>query len=68
MRLPKLIPHAQSAKNNSGNLLDLAIKAARKRATVGEISDALEKVYGRYKPSDSLVTGTCGSLSVRRPG
>jgi methylmalonyl-CoA mutase len=49
-------------------LLDLAIKAARKRATVGEISDALEKVYGRYKPSDSLVTGTCGSLSVRRPG
>lgn len=38
--------------------MDLAINAARKRATVGEISDALEKVYGRYKPNDSLVTGT----------
>ena len=34
------------AKNNSGNLLDLSIKASRKRATVGEISDALEVAFG----------------------
>jgi len=37
------------AKSQSGNLLELAIEAARNRATLGEISDALEAVYGRYK-------------------
>ena len=39
----------QCAKTNNGNLLDLAIKAAKKRATLGEITDALEKEFGRYK-------------------
>ena len=37
------------AKNYTGNLLDLAVEAARNRATLGEISDALEIVFGRYK-------------------
>ena len=37
------------AKNSNGNLLDLAVEAARNRATLGEISDALEAVFGRYK-------------------
>ena len=37
------------AKNYNGNLLDLAVEAARNRATLGEISDALEAVFGRYK-------------------
>lgn len=37
------------AKNGNGNLLSLAIEAARNRATLGEISDALEVVFGRYK-------------------
>lgn len=37
------------AKGNGGNLLDLAVEAARNRATLGEISDALETVFGRYK-------------------
>ena len=37
------------AKNSNGNLLDLAVEAARNRATLGEISDALETVFGRYK-------------------
>ncbi|GAM27188.1 hypothetical protein SAMD00019534_103630 [Acytostelium subglobosum LB1] len=46
-----------AAKNKTGNLLDLAIKAARLRCTVGEISDALELVYGRYKPTHSLASG-----------
>ncbi|EGG21909.1 methylmalonyl-coenzyme A mutase [Cavenderia fasciculata] len=40
-----------------GNLLDLAIKASRARCTVGEISDALESVYGRYKPTHTLASG-----------
>ncbi len=39
----------QIAKNKEGNLLEAAIDAARERATLGEISDALEAVYGRYK-------------------
>ena len=37
------------AQNSNGNLLDLAVEAARNRATLGEISDALEAVFGRYK-------------------
>jgi len=38
-----------SAKNGGDNLLSLAVEAARLRATLGEISDALESVFGRYK-------------------
>ncbi|MEC4003866.1 methylmalonyl-CoA mutase [Flavobacterium sp. SUN052] len=37
------------AKNSNDNLLSLAVEAARNRATLGEISDALEVVFGRYK-------------------
>ncbi|WP_422718508.1 methylmalonyl-CoA mutase [Flavobacterium psychraquaticum] len=44
--LAKLI---ECAKTKNGNLLKLAVEAARYRATLGEISDALETVYGRYK-------------------
>ena len=39
----------ECAKTANGNLLDLAVDAARNRATLGEISDALETVFGRYK-------------------
>jgi methylmalonyl-CoA mutase len=39
----------ESAKNGGENLLSLAVEAARNRATLGEISDALEEVFGRYK-------------------
>ena len=41
----------------SGNLLALAVDAARNRATLGEISDALEKEFGRFKPTDRRVSG-----------
>ncbi|MSQ56713.1 MAG: methylmalonyl-CoA mutase, partial [Limnohabitans sp.] len=47
----------QAAQNNSGNLLDLSIKAMRLRATVGEVSDALEKIYGRHRADIQKVTG-----------
>jgi methylmalonyl-CoA mutase len=47
----------QAAKDGSGNLLDLAIKATRARATVGEISDALEKIYGRHRATNQTVSG-----------
>jgi methylmalonyl-CoA mutase len=47
----------KSAKTGQGNLLDLAVKAARVKATVGEISYALEKVYGRHRADVSAITG-----------
>lgn len=46
-----------AAQNESGNLLELAIGAARAQATVGEISLALEKVYGRYQAPVRAVQG-----------
>ncbi|HXE21012.1 MAG TPA: methylmalonyl-CoA mutase [Rhodoferax sp.] len=45
------------AESGSGNLLDLVIKAMRLRATVGEVSDAMEKVYGRHRADTQKVTG-----------
>jgi methylmalonyl-CoA mutase len=45
------------AESGSGNLLDLSIKAVRLRATVGEVSDALEKVWGRHRADTQKVTG-----------
>jgi methylmalonyl-CoA mutase len=48
---------SQAAEQNTGNLLDLAIKAIRLRVTVGEVSDALENVYGRHRADTQKVTG-----------
>lgn len=48
---------AESAQTTESNLLALCVDAARARATVGEISDAMEKVFGRYQPKSSLVSG-----------
>ncbi|CAG5120272.1 unnamed protein product [Candidula unifasciata] len=47
----------QCARTREGNLLALSIEAARHRATVGEISDALEEVFGRHVATDRLVSG-----------
>ncbi|WP_374495133.1 methylmalonyl-CoA mutase [Zoogloea sp.] len=47
----------ECARSGEGNLLDLAVKAVRLRATVGEISDALEEVFGRYRANPQAVTG-----------
>nr|WP_047582878.1 methylmalonyl-CoA mutase [Methylobacterium sp. ZNC0032] len=41
----------------NGNLLDLAVKAARAKATVGEISMAMEKVFGRHRPEIKAISG-----------
>ena len=46
----------ECAKTGQGNLLELSIDAARKRASLGEISYALEKVYGRYKANINLIS------------
>ena len=45
------------AREGNGNLLDLAIDAARVRATLGEISDAMETVFGRYSASPLAISG-----------
>jgi methylmalonyl-CoA mutase len=50
-----------AAKNNQGNLLELAVAATRARATVGEISDALEKVFTRHRAVIRSVSGIYGS-------
>ncbi|WP_216861425.1 methylmalonyl-CoA mutase [Polynucleobacter sp. UB-Piko-W3] len=47
----------KAADDNTGNLLELAVNAIRLRATVGEVSDALEKVYGRHRADTQKVTG-----------
>ena len=47
----------ESAKTGKGNLLELAINAARLRCSLGEISYALEKVYGRYKANIKSISG-----------
>ncbi|MHA1570762.1 MAG: methylmalonyl-CoA mutase [Alphaproteobacteria bacterium] len=51
----------KAAGDNSGNLLDLAIVAMKARATVGEVSDALEKVYSRHRAVIRSVSGVYGS-------
>jgi len=52
---------ADAAKSGTGNLLTLAIEAMRARATVGEVSDALEAVYTRHRATIRSVTGIYGS-------
>ncbi len=46
-----------SAASGSGNLLELAVNAARAKATVGEISEALEKVFGRHRAETRAISG-----------
>lgn len=47
----------ESAKSGQGNLLELAVDAARKRATLGEISDAMEEAFGRHKATVKSISG-----------
>lgn len=49
------------AETGQGNLLELSIDAARKRASLGEISYALEKVFGRYKAKINLISNVYSS-------
>ncbi|MBK7521399.1 MAG: methylmalonyl-CoA mutase [Gammaproteobacteria bacterium] len=52
---------SESARSGDGNLLELAVQASRLRATVGEISLALERVWGRYSASSNTISGVYGS-------
>jgi len=52
---------SEAAKSGEGNLLALAVEAARRRCTLGEISDALEKEFGRYQAPTRSVSGVYSS-------
>ena len=51
----------EAARSGQGNLLELAIEATRCRATVGEISDAMEQVFGRFTANSQTVSGVYGA-------
>lgn len=55
------------ADTGKGNLLELAVDAARKRASLGEISDSLEKVYGRYQATIRSISGVYSSEISENP-
>jgi methylmalonyl-CoA mutase len=55
-------------KSGQGNLLDLTVKAVRLRATVGEVSDALEKVFGRFRATTQSVSGVYGAAFASDQG
>jgi methylmalonyl-CoA mutase len=57
----KTLEHITKVAESDGNLLDAVIPAVRARATVGEISDAMEKVFGRYKATTELISGVYSS-------
>jgi methylmalonyl-CoA mutase len=57
-----------AAASGKGNLLELAVEAAKVRATVGEISFALEKIYGRYRADIHTISGVYGAAFGRDGG
>jgi methylmalonyl-CoA mutase len=58
----------RSAETGTGNLLEGAVAAARAKATVGEISHALEKVFGRHRAEVSAITGVYKAEMGRMDG
>ena len=60
-----LIAISNCAKSGNGNLLELSIEAAKSRATLGEISTAIEKVSGRYKAVIRSISGVYSSESAQ---
>ncbi|MFR9166713.1 MAG: methylmalonyl-CoA mutase [Dysgonomonas sp.] len=57
----------ECVKTKKGNLLELAVEAAKVRATLGEISDACEKVVGRYKAIIRTISGVYSSEAKKDP-
>jgi methylmalonyl-CoA mutase len=54
----------EAARRETGNLLERAVEAARARATLGEISEALERVYGRHRPETRTISGVYAGVSM----
>ena len=59
--MEKLKNLTRAAENNTGNLLELAVDAARVKATVGEITSSLEEIYGRHVANVKTVSGIYAS-------
>ena len=57
-----LVALESAARDESTNLIQYAIEAARQRATVGEISDAIENVFGRYRAEIRSISGVYGAM------
>jgi methylmalonyl-CoA mutase len=55
---------SEIARSKKGNLLEAAVDAARERATLGEISDAMEKVFGRYQAQIRSISGVYSSEAM----
>ncbi|MEY4603232.1 MAG: hypothetical protein RIT43_524 [Bacteroidota bacterium] len=55
----------QAARSGEGNLLELAIECARQRATLGEISFAMEKVFGRYQATIRSISGVYSTEAMQ---
>jgi methylmalonyl-CoA mutase len=62
-----LLALTNAAKTGKGNVLSLAVIAARERATLGEISDALEEVYGRHKAAIKSFSGVYSKEMKKDP-
>ena len=56
------------AESGTGNLLEAAIIAARHRATLGEISEAMAQAFGRYEPTVSIISGVYASYNQDNSG
>src|SRR5690606_35823363 len=54
----------ESAKSGTGNLLEIAVRCARERASLGEISLAMEKAFGRYQATIRSINGVYSSESM----
>lgn len=54
---------SECAKTGKGNLLEIAIECARNRASLGEISDAMEKHFGRYKADIKMISGVYSNIA-----
>ncbi len=67
-QVKKALAHLTAlAESGEGNLLAAAVEAARVRASVGEISDALEEVYTRYRATVQSVSGVYGAVDTKDP-
>lgn len=54
-----------AAKNQDGNLLEIAIRCARERCTLGEISDAMERAYGRFQATIRSISGVYSNEAMK---
>ncbi len=63
----EVLSQLTKAAAEGGNLLEVCIEAARRKATLGEISDAMEKVFGRYKASSRTVSGVYAQEAAQEP-